>query len=111
MRGTVQCVLYSVGGLTPPCTNLVTTTKQKGATMSKQGLAWTKVNAFIQAKAGIFLQDLPDRVCMEDWVDDDMTEKQIDSIVPDIAWEILESSGMNRKTVNIMCYGEDIDEY
>ena len=79
--------------------------------MSKQGLAWTKVNEFINKKAGIFLQDLPDRVCMEDWVDDDMTEKEIEGIVPDIAWEILESSGMDRKTVNIMCYGEDCDEY
>ena len=47
---------------------------------------------------------------MEDWVDDDMTEKDIDGIVPDIAWEILESSGMDRKTVNILCYGEDCDE-
>ena len=79
--------------------------------MSKQGLAWTKVYAFINKNAGIFLQDLPDRVCMEDWVDSDMTEEQIDGIVPDIAWEILESSGMDRKTVNIMCYGEDCDEY
>ena len=46
--------------------------------MSKQGLAWTKVNEFINKKAGIFLKDLPDRVCMEDWVEDDMTEKEID---------------------------------
>ena len=30
--------------------------------MSKQGLAWTKVNEFISNKAGMFLQDLPDRV-------------------------------------------------
>ena len=36
--------------------------------MSKQGLAWTKVNAFINKNAGIFLQDLPDRVSMHDWV-------------------------------------------
>ena len=33
--------------------------------MSKQGLAWTKVNEFINKKAGMFLQDLPDRVCMD----------------------------------------------
>ena len=79
--------------------------------MSKQGLAWTKVNEFISNKAGMFLKDLPDRVCMEDWVDDDMTEKDIEGIVPDIAWEILESSGMDRKTVNILCYGEDCDEW
>ena len=79
--------------------------------MSKQGLAWSKVNEFISNKAGMFLKDLPDRVCIEDWVDDAMTEKDIDSIVPDIAWEILESSGMDRKTVNILCYGEDCDEW
>ena len=79
--------------------------------MSKQGLAWSKVNEFVHKNAGIFLKDLPDRVCMEDWVDSDMTEEQIDGIVPDIAWEILESSGMNRKTVNILCYVQDCDEY
>ena len=79
--------------------------------MSKQGLAWTKVNEFINKKAGIFLQDLPDRVCMEDWVEDDMTETEIDGIVPDIAWEIHDSSGMNRGAVNRICYGEDCDEY
>ena len=33
-----------------------------------------------------------------------------DGIVPDIAWEILESSGMNRDAVNKICYGEDCDE-
>ena len=79
--------------------------------MSKQGLAWSKVNEFISKKAGIFLQDLPDRVCMEDWVEDDMTETEIDGIVPDIAWEILDNAGMSRSAVNIICYGEDCDEY
>ena len=85
--------------------------KQKGETMSKQGLAWTKVNEFINKKAGIFLKDLPDRVCMEDWVDDDMTEKDIEGIVPDIAWEILDNACMSRSDVYIICYGEDCDEY
>ena len=78
--------------------------------MSKQGLAWTKVNEFINKKAGIFLQDLPDRVCMEDWVEDDMKEKEIDGMIQDMAWDVLDNAGMDRKTVNIMCYGEDIDD-
>ena len=79
--------------------------------MSKQGLAWTKVNEFINKKAGIFLKDLPDRVSMHDWVEDDMTEEDIDGIVPDIAWEILDLAGMPRDAVNRICYGEDCDEY
>ena len=79
--------------------------------MSKQGLARTKVNSFIQSNVGMSINDLPDTVVFSDWVDDDMTEKDIEGIVPDIAWEILESSGMDRKTVNIMCYGEDCDEW
>ena len=35
-----------------------------------------------------------------------MTEKDIDEIVPDIAWEILDNSGMDRDTVDNLCYGE-----
>ena len=78
--------------------------------MSKQGLAWSKVNEFVHKNAGIFLKDLPDRVSMYDWVEDDMTESEINNIVPDIAWEILDLSGMDRDTVNRICYGEDCDE-
>ena len=78
--------------------------------MSKQGIAWTKVNSFLQSKAGVSINDLPDSVAMADWIDDDMTEKEIEGIVPDIAWEILDNSGMDRKAVNILCYGEDCDD-
>ena len=36
-----------------------------------------------------------------------MTEEQIDSIVPDMAWDILDNAGMDRDTVDRICYGED----
>jgi hypothetical protein len=77
--------------------------------MSKQGLAWSKLNEFVQSKAGVSLSDLPD-FDIHSWVEDDFTEKEIDSIVPDMAWEILDNSGMDRKAVNILCYGEDVDD-
>ena len=77
--------------------------------MSKQGLAWSKLNEFISKNTGMHMQDLPD-FDIHGWVEDDMTEKDIDSIVPDMAWDILDNAGMNRKAVNILCYGEDIDD-
>ena len=44
---------------------------------------------------------------------DDAVEywEQIDNIVPDIAWDVLDNAGMDRKTVNTICYGEDCDEW
>ena len=77
--------------------------------MSKQGLAWSKLNEFIHKNTGMFMQDLPD-FDIYNWVEDDMTEKEIECIIPDMAWEVLDNAGMNRKTVNILCYGEDCDE-
>ena len=78
--------------------------------MSKQGLAWTKLNEFISKNTGMDMQDLPD-FDIYNWVEDDFTEKEIDGIVPDMAWEVLDNAGMDRKTVNTICYGEDCDEW
>ena len=78
--------------------------------MSKQRLARTKVNSFIQSNVGVSINDLPDTVVFSDWIDDDMTESEIDNIVPDMVWEILDNSGMNRDAVDRICYGEDCDE-
>ena len=87
----------------------VTNNKQKGETMSKQGLAWSKLNDFISKNTGMHMQDLPD-FDIHSWVEDDFTEKEIDSLIPDMAWDVLDNAGMDRKTVNILCYGEDCDE-
>ena len=78
--------------------------------MSKQGLAWTKLNEFINKNAGLFLKDLPD-FDINNWVEDDFTEKEIDSIIPDMAWDLLDNAGMSRSAVNMICYGEDCDEW
>ena len=78
--------------------------------MSKQGLAWSKLNEFISKKAGVFLNDLPD-FDIYNWVEDDFTEQEIDDIIPDMAWDVLDNAGMDRKTVNTICYGEDCDEW
>ena len=47
---------------------------------------------------------------IHNWVEDDMTEKDIDGMIPDMAWDVLDNAGMDRKTVNTICYGEDCDE-
>ena len=77
--------------------------------MSKQGLAWSKLNEFIYHNTGMFMHDLPD-FDIHSWVDSDMTEEQIESIVPDMAWDILDNAGMDRNTINRICYGEDCNE-
>ena len=74
--------------------------------MSNTMMAAHKVGQFIMSKTGINFLEFPDTVAVSDWVDDDMTEKEIDEIVPDIAWEILDNSGMDRDTVDNLCYGE-----
>ena len=88
----------------------VTNNKQERSnTMSKQGLAWSKLNDFISTHTGMHMQDLPD-FDIHNWVEDDMTEKEIEGIIPDMAWDVLDNAGMDRKTVNTICYGEDCDE-
>ena len=74
--------------------------------MNNTMMAAHKVGQFIMNKTGISFIELPDTVAVSDWVDDEMTEKDIDEIVPDIAWEILDNSGMDRDTVDNLCYGE-----
>ena len=73
-----------------------------------------KLDKWLVANTGISLLDYPDNVCFSDWIDDDITEKGIDDIIPDLAWEVLDLSGMNRDTVNKLCYpneyGDDVDE-
>ena len=77
--------------------------------MSKQGLAFSLVNEFLQKKVGIFVQDLPD-FDWYNWVEDDMTNEQVKELVPDIVWEMLDNSGMNRDTVNSICYPDEYEE-
>tara|TARA_R100000315_G_scaffold48799_1_gene23105 strand:+ start:1930 stop:2175 length:246 start_codon:yes stop_codon:yes gene_type:complete len=78
-------------------------------TMTNTMMAAHKVGQFIMNKTGVNFLEFPDTVVVSDWVDDDMTEKEIDEIVPDIAWEILDNSRMDRDTVNNLCYGENND--
>ena len=74
--------------------------------MSKVSYAQHKVGQFIMSKTGINFLELPDTATISDWVEEDMSEKQVDDIVPDLAWEILDNSGMDRDTVDNICYGE-----
>ena len=74
--------------------------------MSKQGLAFSLVNEFLQKKVGIFVQDLPD-FDWYNWIEDDMSDEQVKQLVPDIVWEMLDNSGMDRDEVDRICYGEE----
>ena len=78
--------------------------------MSNISSAQTKLNSFLETNVGISLFDLPDIISFSDWIDADMTEKQIDRIIPDLAWELLEDSGMDRDTVTEICYPDSDDE-
>lgn len=74
--------------------------------MSKQGMAFNLVDEFLQKKVGIFVQDLPD-FDWYNWIEDDMSDEQVKQLVPDIAWEMLDNSGMDRDEVDRICYGEE----
>ena len=76
--------------------------------MSKQGLAWSKLNEFIYHNTGMFMHDLPD-FDIHSWVDSDMTEEEVTELVPDMAWDILDNAGMERETLNLLIYGENDD--
>ena len=77
--------------------------------MSKQGLAWSELNEFISKNTGMYMRDFPD-FDIHNWIEDDMTGEEIVDLVPDMAWDILDNAGMDRDTVNRICYGEDCDE-
>ena len=61
----------------------------------------------ILSKNGISMLDLPDTVCFDDWVSDDWDDDQIKSVAPDIVWEMLDNSGMDRDLVNSICYPDE----
>ena len=71
--------------------------------MSKQGLAWSKLNEFISKKTGMFIQDLPD-FDIHNWIEDDMSEEDIEELIPDMAWNILDDAGMDRDSIDKICY-------
>ena len=73
--------------------------------MSKQGLAWSKLNEFISKSTGTRMIDYPD-FDIHNWIEDDMTEEEVNSLIPDMAWELLDNAGMDRDTVDSICYGE-----
>ena len=74
--------------------------------MSKQGLAWTKLDDYLSDKAGMHLHDFSD-IDMYMWIDDDMTEKEIDDLIPEMAWDLLDNNGMDRDTLDELIYGEE----
>ena len=74
--------------------------------MNNRMMAAHKVGQFIMNKTGISFMEFPDVISFDDWVEDDMTETEIDNLVPDMAWDILDSSGMDRDTVDNLCYGD-----
>ena len=78
--------------------------------MNNIQIAERKLDSFLGKTTGMSLLDLPDSAVFEDWIEDDMTEKQVDEIIPDLAWEILDDSGMDRDTVDKICYPEEYED-
>ena len=78
--------------------------------MTSKMYARNQVGQFIMSRTGISFMEFPDSSTVEDWVEDDMTEKQVDEIIPDLAWEILDDSGMDRDTVDKLCYPEEYED-
>ena len=78
--------------------------------MTSKMYARNQVGQFIMSRTGISFMEFPDSSTVEDWVEDDMTEKQVDEIIPDLAWEILDNSGMDRDTVDKLCYPEEYED-
>ena len=77
--------------------------------MSNIELAQIETNKII-GKCAFSLLDLPDSVCFDDYVNDDMTPEEVKEVAPDIAWEILDNADMDRDLVNQICY-PDSDWY
>ena len=73
--------------------------------MSKQGLAWSLLNEFLVSKAGMYMSDFPD-FDIHGWIESDMTKEEVTELIPDMAWDILDNAGMDRDTVDNLCYGE-----
>ena len=73
--------------------------------MSNIKLAQIETDKII-SKCGLSLLDLPDSVCFDDFVNDDMTPEEVKEIAPDIAWEILDNADMDRDLVDSICYPE-----
>ena len=77
--------------------------------MTSKMYARNQVGQFIMSRTGVSFMEFPDSSTVEDWIDDDMTEKQVDEIIPDLAWEILDNSGMDRGTVDRLCDPDEFD--
>ena len=78
--------------------------------MSRVSYAQHKVGQFIMSRTGFSFMELPDSSTISDWVEEDMTKEQVDEIIPDLAWEILDNSGMDRDTVDNICYPEEYED-
>ena len=62
---------------------------------------------FLQKTFGIQWDDLPDTVCIYDWIDNDYLRSDISSsLIKDICWEKLADDYPSRCELNKMIYGE-----
>ena len=59
----------------------------------------------ILGSAGLYIDDMPDIICWDDWVDEDMKDEEIKETAHDVAWEILDNAGLDMDANNQICYG------
>ena len=63
-------------------------------------------NELLIKTAGIGWDDLADTNSCWDYVDESMTDEQITNIAPDVCWDRLYDSGMDRDMCTELMYGE-----
>ena len=64
-------------------------------------------NDLLLSRVGMGWDDLADTNSCWDYLDENMTDKQITKTAPDICWEILDNADMDRDVVNNICYPDD----
>ena len=55
----------------------------------------------ILGSAGLYIDDMPDVICWDDWVDEDMKDEEIKETAQDVAWEILDNAGLDMEKYKI----------
>ena len=63
-------------------------------------------NELLIKTVGMGWDDLDDTNSCWDYIDESMTNKQITEVAPDVCWDRLYDSGMDRDTCTELMYGE-----
>ena len=87
-------------------------TKRKGKVMemSKEQLVYNKTKGEcnrILRQIGVSWDDLPDTNSIWDWIDEDMSDSDIQDVAKDCCWDRLYDGGMDRDLATELIYGKE----